>query len=141
MALSATTRSLSNRRPLTQRNFPVAAGVRIFEGALVVLDNTGYARPARASTTDVFVGRAIFEVDNTGGAAGAVPEGVEVEWDMAIRANNSASSDAIAITDIGKDCFLVDDNTVALTNGSSTRVKGGKIWQVTADGVWIRPEV
>lgn len=136
MALSAAG-TLSKRRPRTQRNGPVAAGVHIREGALVVLDPTGYVRPARTAVGDISLGRAIFEVNNTAGLAGAIPEGVEAECDFAILTRNSGGPDAIAITDIGRDCYLVDDNTVALTNGGGTRSRAGKIWQVTAEGVWL----
>jgi hypothetical protein len=50
---------------------------------------------------------------------------------------NSAAADAIATDDIGKDCFIVDDQTVALTNGSSTRSRAGKVAEVDSDGVWV----
>lgn len=118
-----------------QRNFPVAAGVCIWRGSLVALDATGYARPARATATDIIVGRAMFRADNTGGAAGAIS--IEVEYDQVIALDNSGGGDAIALTDIGKDCYAVDDHTVALTDNSAARPKAGKIQNVTTAGVWL----
>lgn len=50
---------------------------------------------------------------------------------------NSASADEIAADDIGKDCFIVDDQTVALTNGTNTRSLAGKVYDVDASGVWV----
>ena len=50
---------------------------------------------------------------------------------------NSASADAIALADVGADCYIVDDQTVALTNGSSTRSVAGKIHDVDSSGVWV----
>lgn len=47
---------------------------------------------------------------------------------------NSTSADLIAEDDIGKDCFIVDDQTVALTNGTNTRSRAGKIHSVDSDG-------
>ena len=47
---------------------------------------------------------------------------------------NSASADLIAADDIGKDCFIVDDQTVALTSATSTRSRAGKIHSVADDG-------
>ena len=47
---------------------------------------------------------------------------------------NSASGDLIARADIGNDCYIVDDQTVAKTNGSSTRSIAGKVYDVDADG-------
>ena len=51
---------------------------------------------------------------------------------------NSAAADAIAIGDIGAVCFAVDDQTVAKTNGSSTRSPAGIVEDVDATGVWVR---
>jgi hypothetical protein len=50
---------------------------------------------------------------------------------------NSTAGDAIAADDIGKDCFIVDDQTVALTNGGSTRSRAGEVYGVDSDGVWV----
>jgi len=50
---------------------------------------------------------------------------------------NSAAGDAILDDDIGKDCFIVDDQTVALTSASSTRSRAGTIYGVDSDGVWV----
>lgn len=124
------------RRRLGDRNFPVAASVLIYTGAMVALDSSGYVRPARVSTTDKVVGTAKHRADNSAGAAAAIS--LEVESDYAVAMVNSASSDAIALTDIGSDCYAVDDQTVALTNGTSTRTRAGKIQNVTTDGVWVR---
>ena len=38
---------------------------------------------------------------------------------------------------VGATVFLVDDNTVALTNGGGTRSVAGVVWQVDSDGVWV----
>lgn len=45
--------------------------------------------------------------------------------------------DAIALADIGSDCYIVDDQTVAKTSGSATRSVAGKIFDVDAAGVWV----
>jgi len=50
---------------------------------------------------------------------------------------NSAAADAIAADDVGKDCYIVDDNTVALTDGTGTRSRAGKIYEVDSEGVWV----
>ena len=51
---------------------------------------------------------------------------------------NSAAADEIADSDAGSDCYIVDDNTVALTDGTPTRSVAGKIVRVDDDGVWVR---
>lgn len=118
------------------RAFPVAANVTIFFGSLVSIDTTGYARPARVSTTDKCVGYNWKEKVVNGPVAGA--KTIEVRTDRIYYAINSAAADACASTDIGADCFIVDDQTVAKTNGTGTRVRAGKIDQVTSDGVGVR---
>lgn len=113
----------------------VAANVRIFAGALVALTATGFATPGAVATTLKGVGRAKDEANNLGGAAGAIK--VEVEKGV-FRFNNSASGDAITAADIGNPAYIVDDETVAKTSGSSTRSIAGTIFDVDAKGVWIK---
>lgn len=139
--------ALTGPRPQTDRlgneaipplwKIPVAANVKIWAGALVVID-AGYARPGRASTTDLVAGRAEATVDNTGGSAGAVVVTVRrgpFKW------NNSASGDLIAQADVGKVCFIVDDQTVAKTDNTAARVPCGIILQIESDGVIVETGV
>lgn len=112
----------------------VAAGVKIFQGGLTCLSATGYATPGAAATTLVADGIALETVDNSDGAAGAVT--VEVEKGV-FRFANSAAADAITRAEIGDDCYIVDDETVAKTSGDTTRSKAGKIVDVDAQGVWV----
>lgn len=51
---------------------------------------------------------------------------------------NSAAGDAIAKADIGTVCYIVDDQTVAKTNGTNTRSPAGVVDSVDANGVWVR---
>ncbi|MEN3001503.1 MAG: hypothetical protein ABDI19_06630 [Armatimonadota bacterium] len=51
--------------------YPVKGGVRIWKGALVCVDSTGYLVPASDTANLRFVGVAFESVDNTGGAHGA----------------------------------------------------------------------
>lgn len=126
----------TKRRLTLQRSYPVAASVLIYEGAIVSIDASGNARPARSGTlTDRVVGRAIARADNSTGLAGAIR--VEVDADSICCYVNSAGNDAIAATDIGRSCFVVDDQTLALTDGSGARPVAGKIHDVTSDGVWV----
>lgn len=114
--------------------FGVAAAAKIYAGALVALTATGYATPGAVSTTLTAVGRAEEQVDNTGGADGAVT--VKVRKGV-FRFANSAAADEITIAEIGDDCFIVDDQTVAKTNGTATRSIAGKVVDVDAQGVWV----
>ncbi len=114
---------------------PVAGNVKIFQGALVCLTAAGLATPGAVATTLKADGIAKATADNTGGAASAIT--VEVEKGT-FRFANSAAGDAITIAEIGTDCFVVDDQTVAKTNGGATRSVAGRVVDVDAQGVWVR---
>lgn len=114
---------------------PVAGTKTIFAGALVCLNATGFATPGAVATTLVADGLALTTVDNAAGADGAVS--VEVEKGT-FRFANSAAGDAITKAEIGDDCYIVDDQTVAKTTGGATRSVAGKIVDVDALGVWVK---
>jgi hypothetical protein len=115
-------------------SIPMAAQL-IYEGSIVCRNSSGYAAKGAASTTLVGIGRAEERVDNSGGNAG--DKSILVKPGI-FRFGNSASSDAIAITEIGKPCYVVDDQTVAKTDGSGARSIAGFVHDVDAQGVWVR---
>ena len=121
--------------------YPIKANVRVFKGALVCLDSAGRAMPGGLLSAGVVaaVGKASATYDNRtgstlGGAAGAVD--VEVEFGTYQWAN-SAGGDAIAADDVGKVCYVVDDQTVALTNGTDTRGLAGFITEVVGSKPYV----
>ena len=113
---------------------PVAASAKIYAGALVVANASGFAAPGSVATTLTYLGRAEESVDNTGGADGA--KTVQVRRKKAFKWLNHGA-DALVQADLGKTVYIVDDQTVAKTNGTSTRSAGGKMVQLEADGVWV----
>ncbi len=113
---------------------PMAATVKIWSGSLIMRNAAGYLTKGATATGCVGVGRAEKTVDNTG-AAGAAS--VEYRLGSFLFAN-SASGDLITIADIGKACFIVDDQTVAKTDGTGTRSRAGIVDAVEATGVWVR---
>ncbi len=112
-----------------------AANAVIQIGSIVCLSATGYATRGATATTLVADGVARENIDNTGGADGAVR--LDVEKGV-FQFGNSSAGDAITIAEIGDDCYIVDDQTVAKTNGTNTRSIAGKIVDVDAQGVWVR---
>lgn len=114
--------------------FPVAANVTCNSGAIAAFTGTATnVGPAVTGTTQRVVG--VFDETVTNGATAAA---VTVRIRKGIfQFANSASSDEITRADIGNDAYLVDDQTVAKTSGSSTRSIAGKIVDVDAGGVWI----
>jgi hypothetical protein len=114
-------------------SFPVAANAVIYAGALVALNASGFAVPASTATTQKVAGVAVEAVTGTasnGGVSITVERGV---WQF----KNSADADLIALSDLNGTAYIVDDETVAKTNGGATRSIAGVIRDVDGAGVWI----
>jgi len=112
----------------------VAAAAIIFQGGLVMRNAAGYIVNGQTATGLVAVGVATHALDNSAGANGDVT----LEYRPGRFAFvNSAGADEITIANIGDMAFVVDDQTVALTNGGNTRSQAGIIHDVDAQGVWI----
>ncbi len=124
----------TSRRDGNQVEPPVAATTRIWGGSITCVNAAGYAVPGATSTTLKAVGVSEHRADNSAGVAGAIRVRCRKGPH---RFANSAAADAITLADVGSDCFIVDDQTVAKTNGSNTRSVAGKIFDVDADGVWV----
>lgn len=116
-------------------SFGVAASTKIFAGAIVMLNASGYATKGAAATGQICVGRAEGLADNSAGSNGDIS--VDVRSGV-FKFANSAAGDAITIAEIGDTCYIVDDQTVAKTDGTGTRSAAGKIVGVDSDGVWVR---
>lgn len=127
--------------PVSMVDQAVKTNVKLFRGGIVVTDATGYGIPAATATGLICVGicdpqdAATAVIDATGVASGGkiarVAEGCH-------RIGNSSAGDLIGQTEIGKVCYLVDDQTVAKTDGTGTRSKAGVVENVDAQGVWVR---
>lgn len=113
----------------------VAASVKIFGGGLVMRNAAGYLTKGATATGCFGVGRADETADNSAGGAGAL--GVNYRVGCFAFAN-SASTDLITQAEIGKVCYIVDDQTVAKTNGSSTRSPAGIVEGIEGTAVWVR---
>jgi len=108
----------------------VKAATRLYAGALVVND-AGVAAPGRTATGLNVIGVARKNYDNTTGIANAMTG----EYDMGdYLFVNSTAGDLIAAVDVGNDCFIVDDQTVAKTSATSTRSRAGKVIAVDPPG-------
>lgn len=129
--------------PLTQdRNTPMkatdvvviglAASTRVYAGSLVMVNAAGFAVPGSTVTGLTYAGRAEEFVDNSAGAAGA--------RSVAVRRNNAfkwANDGSITQAHMLKTAYVVDDGTVAATDGGGTRSAAGRIVGIDADGVWV----
>lgn len=115
-------------------SFPVATTKKLYAGAIGCLNSTGFLTPGAVATTLKAVGVIQALADNSAGADGAITGKVKRG---VFRFANSASADLIALADVGASCYIVDDQTVAKTNGSASRSVAGVIRDVDATGVWV----
>src|SRR3546814_18498 len=72
------------------------------------------------------------------GGAADDDENVTVDRGEVFCFANSAAGDAITLSDVGTDCYVADDQTVAKGHAVNTRPKAGRIEDVTSEGVWVR---
>lgn len=114
---------------------PVKGATKIYAGAFVCVDANGWAVPGSVATTLKARGRAEELVDNSAGANG--DKVIRVRRGR-FRWKNSAAGDLITRADIGASAYVVDDETVAKTNGANTRSAAGEIVDVDALGVWVK---
>jgi hypothetical protein len=122
--------------------YGIKANVLIKKGALVCVDSAGRAMPGGliAAGALAAVGKSSATYDNTGGAADAVD--VEVEFGT-FGWVSAGGGDAITADDVGKVCYVVDDQTVALTSDTDTRGVAGYITEYRNGEVfvWMGPHV
>ncbi|MCP4469001.1 MAG: hypothetical protein GY942_19440 [Aestuariibacter sp.] len=122
------------RKDNLQHEDGVAAATEIFAGSLACLNAAGFAVPGSTSTTLTARGVAQSHVDNSDGANGDLTVPTRRGT---FKFANSAATDEITIADIDNDCYIVDDQTVARTDGTGTRSVAGKVDSVDSDGVWV----
>ena len=114
--------------------FAIGAGEEIFQGALVATNATGFLVAGAAATGLTYIGRADEHVDNSGGADG--DETVLVRRNKAFLWKN-ADADPVDQSLVGKTCYILDDETVAATDGTGTRSAAGTVLAVETAGVWV----
>lgn len=103
----------------------VAAAKKIWAGALVCVDASGYFTPGATGLGLRAVGISEETVDNSSGSAGDVTAKKVRRGPFAFV--NSAGTDALSNADIGRICYIVDDQTVARTDGAGTRSAAGRL--------------
>lgn len=130
----STKRQISSESPLISgMSIPVKASTKCIQGGIAVL-NAGYVAPGTAALGLIAIGMFEDTADNSSGADGAINARVRRGT---FKFANSAAGDAIAQANVGGPCYIVNDQTVALTDGNGTRSFAGAVIQVDSDGVWV----
>lgn len=131
MALS--TERDTKRRDGRDLTLKAVAGKVYYAGALVAVDAGGRATPGATATTLRGLGRVRETVDNSAG----LDDDLEVPIERGVFHFANAAADPVSLADVGATCYIVDDETVARTDGGSTRSVAGKVFDVDANGVWV----
>lgn len=112
---------------------PVAGGERIFAGALVCTNASGYAVPAADTAGLVFEGVATAQADNRTGSDGALSIVVRRRGRYKLDYQGYLTQAAMAAR-----VYAIDDHTVDAANGATNDVLVGRIDKVEAAGeCWV----
>lgn len=122
------------RRMGDTRNEPLAASVKVWKGGIVMRNSAGYLTKGATVTGAFGVGRAEATVDNSAGAAGAL----SIDYRPGTFRFANFATDLITQADVGKLCYIVDDQTVAKTDGTGTRSRAGIVEGIESSSVWVR---
>ncbi len=112
---------------------PVKAAAKIYKGSLVCADATGYAVPGADSAGLLFLGVALEESDNSGGADGALSVRVQAQGVFCF-----AKTGAIAQAQLGAALYVFDDQTVALAATTANDIACGRVEALDGADVWVR---
>jgi len=105
----------------SEESVPVKAAAKVYSGSMVG-DSAGFGRGLVAG--DVFRGHALEQRDNTDGSAGDLNVKVK-HGRYRLEAEVTGAS---AVTDVTKDVYASDDQTLTLTKGSNSFVGKGVRW-------------
>lgn len=107
--------------------FPVAANTKIYAGSLVNANSSGFAVPAADMAGHKFLGVAMEQVDNTGGANGAKK--------VRVRRSGVFEFDALSITQamVGTAMYVVDDHTIDDASGPINDIRVGVLVKYVSD--------
>lgn len=110
--------------------YPLADDAEVFAGGIGVLD-AGEAVAGSTDTGLVAVGRIEHYANQANGDTHVKVRRGVFRW------ANSADTDEITLAEVGSTCYIVDDATVAKTDGSSSRSAAGIVRDVDSNGVWV----
>jgi hypothetical protein len=110
-----------------------AAAVKLLKGVLAARNSSGYITNASDAAGLMVVGVHREEVDNSAGSAGDLDAKIETGIFLLSNSVTGPLTDA----DIGKRCFVEDNQTVA-SSGGTHGVVAGIVRKVDDSGVWVQ---
>lgn len=114
----------------------IGTGVKVYAGAIIVINSAGYAVPATSAATHkccLGVADKEYDLSTSNGQ-------FRIKVKPGIYKVVNGSGDPVAIADIGSTVYLLDDQTIGKTNpGGNTLSAAGKMVDLDADGgVWVQ---
>ncbi len=110
-----------------------AEGEQFYQGSMVAIDTAdGLLKVVTTDTGLSILGTSCGEKDTTD--LDEADRWIPVEHGTIGWFDSAADADLIEANDITKACYAVDDDTVALTDGTNTRSRAGIIKEVDSDG-------
>lgn len=122
--------------------FTLTSGTKAYKGAdaVLVLGTASKVVPATTAAAGGGIRIGLFD-EQVDATAADTPVKIDLEREIVMEwFANAAGGDAIAATDVGKDAYIADDQTVGILGHTAGvgRVKAGRIWAVdTKKGVAI----
>jgi hypothetical protein len=133
----ATVQKGVNKAIFDMLDVQLKANVVVYNGALIVLTG-GYGKPGVTGVGLIAAGVAQLVPELPSITAGTSDGATTIRVAQGVfKFNNSSAGDLIAQANVGAVCYVVDDNTVALTSGGGTRSIAGTIMEVDSSGVSV----
>jgi len=112
------------------KQFTLAAGTKAYKGGRAAFDlaSSGFTKVVPATSNANLMAIGIFDETVDATAAAKLVQ-VDLEREIVLEWwANATSTDAVAATDVGKLCYMFDDQTVTIT--STGRSVSGRVWAV-----------
>lgn len=113
---------------------PLAAGVIVLAGTMAVANADGFGEMATTADDLTYLGRFDEAVDNSTGDDGDKKAQVRRKK---VFAWENHGADPVTQAGLGQLCYIVDNQTVAATDGTGTRSAAGIVLAIDDDGVWV----
>ncbi len=112
---------------------PMAASTKIYAGAIVSVNSSGYAIPAADTASTRVIGRACSQVDNSSGSNGDLK--IEVDKGVFGLINGTTP---VTIASLGTSVYVQDDNAVTTVGAATNDIVMGTLDEIDADGIcWV----
>lgn len=134
--MAALTQARDTLRKYLERSMPgkVAASTTIYAGAIVAKNAAGYLVPASDTAGLKVCGRADETVDNSTGANGDKL----CTYSAGVFKYGTTGASALVQADDGGTAYVLDDQTVVKTAGTTNGIAAGSIDSIDDDGdIWV----